>query len=98
VVKFTNAAGDRLRFKIHKKTGSICQVWDGSTDGPDGVRTGPTRTIHWDLNTTVGGCVGSFCGNTGTLVWDSTATFDVDHPELFQYLDSAVFSGVVSSP
>src|SRR5438445_603599 len=43
VVKFTDAAGDRLRFKIGRETSTICQVWDGTTDGPDGVRTEPTR-------------------------------------------------------
>lgn len=98
VVKFTTTAGDRIRLKIHRQTSSICQVWDGTTDGPDGVRTEPTRTIHWDLTTTTGGCTGIFCGNTGSLVWDSTATFDTDNPGLFRYHDAATFSGVISSP
>jgi hypothetical protein len=98
VVKFTDVAGDRIRFKIERKTSTICQMWDGTTDGPDGVRTGPTRTIHWDLTATVGGCSGSFCGDTGSLSWDSTATFDETNPGLFQYLDTATFSGIVTSP
>jgi hypothetical protein len=98
VVKFTDAAGDRLRFKIDRVTSTICQVWDGTTDGADGVRTEPNRTIHWDLTATVGGCAGSFCGDTGSLSWDSTATFDGSNPGLFQYLDAASFSGIVSSP
>jgi hypothetical protein len=98
VVKFTNTSGDRIRFKLHAADSTVCQVWDGSTSGPDGVRTEPTRTIHWEMKTTASGCVGIYCGNTGSLVWDSTATFDTDLPDLFRYKDAATFSGVVTSP
>ena len=98
VVKFKDKSGNLIRFKIDRTSSTICQTWDGTTDGPDGVRTEPTRTIHLVLATTRGGCVGTFCGAEGNLTWDSTATFDSANPGLFRYLNVTQFEGTVSDP
>jgi hypothetical protein len=100
VLKFTNGA-NRIRFAMSKPTrhspgtSTICQTWDGTTAGVNG----PDRAMHWELTETTGACAGDWCAmfTSGTMTWDSTATFD---PEATfpTYDDTAVFGGSLTGP
>jgi hypothetical protein len=100
VLKFTNGP-NRIRFALSKPTkqgpgtSTICQTWDGTTAGVNG----PDRAMHWELTETTGACAGDWCAmfTSGTMTWDSTATFD---PEATfpTYDDTATFGGSLTGP
>ena len=93
VVKLAPASGGRIRFKLSRSAGRVCQDFDGfNVNGPD-------RTISWLLKATPGGCTSPYCGTTGKLQWTSTATLDPDAPPgVVAYADAASFDGTVTSP
>jgi hypothetical protein len=93
VVKLTTEAGGRLRFRISRSSSRICQDFDGVTVN------GPDRTIKWVLKATPGGCTPPYCGVTGKLIWESSASFDsAAPPGIVRYLDAAAFAGTLTSP
>lgn len=93
VVKLSPAEGGRIRFKLSRAAGMICQDFDGSdVNGPD-------RTISWLLKATSGACTPPYCGTTGRLHWSSSATLDPSAPPgVVEYADAATFHGTVTSP
>jgi len=93
VVKLASVSGGRIRFKLSRAAGRVCQEFDGTdVNGPD-------RTISWLLKATPGACTPPYCGTTGKLRWSSTATLDPDAPPgVVEYADTASFGGTVTSP
>jgi hypothetical protein len=93
VVKFTTDAGERLRFRISRSNSRMCQDFDGlNVNGPD-------RTIKWVLSATPGGCTPPYCGVTGRLIWESSASYDgTAPPGIVRYLDTAAFAGTLTGP
>ena len=93
VVKLAPTSGGRIRFKLSRYAGRVCQDFDGTdVNGPD-------RTISWLLKATTGTCTPPYCGTTGRLRWSSTATLDPDAPPgVVRYADVASFDGTVTSP
>jgi hypothetical protein len=93
VVKLAPTTGGRIRFKLSRFAGRVCQDFDGmDVNGPD-------RTISWLLKVTPGACAPPYCGTKGKLSWSSTATFDSEAPPgVVEYADTASFDGTVTSP
>jgi hypothetical protein len=93
VVKLQPSSGGRVRFKLSRYAGRVCQDFDGTdVNGPD-------RTISWLLKATPGACTPPYCGTTGKLRWSSTGTLDPDAPPgVVEYADVASFDGTVTSP
>jgi len=93
VVKFSPESGGRIRFKLSRAVGRICQDFDGID-----VNAGD-RSITWLLKATPGACTPPYCGAAGKLRWSSNASPDPEAPPgVVEYADTASFHGVVTSP